>query len=46
VEGGYSNTAMGQTILAACFVTDFGAVLALGGLFASFKYLVSRCSRS
>jgi len=37
VEGGYSNTAMGQTILAACFVTDFGAVLALGGLFASFN---------
>jgi len=37
VEGGYSDTAMGQTILAACFITDFGAVLALGGLFADFN---------
>jgi Kef-type K+ transport system membrane component KefB len=37
VEGGYSNTAMGQTILAACFITDFGAVLALGVLFANFN---------
>jgi Kef-type K+ transport system membrane component KefB len=37
VEGGYSNTAMGQTILAACFITDLGAVLALGILFASFN---------
>jgi len=36
VEGGYSNTAMGQTILAACFITDLGAVLALGCLFANF----------
>jgi Kef-type K+ transport system membrane component KefB len=36
VEGGYSDTAMGQTILAACFVTDLGAVLALGCLFANF----------
>jgi Kef-type K+ transport system membrane component KefB len=37
VEGGYSDTAMGQTILAACFITDFGAVLALGVLFANFN---------
>ena len=36
VEGGYSDTAMGQTILAACFITDLGAVLALGCLFANF----------
>ena len=37
VEGGYSDTAMGQTILAACFITDLGAVLALGCLFANFN---------
>ena len=37
VEGGYINTAMGQTILAACFITDLGAVLALGILFANFN---------
>jgi len=37
VEGGYSNTAMDQTILAACFITDLGAVLALGILFANFN---------
>jgi Kef-type K+ transport system membrane component KefB len=37
IEGGYSNTAMGKTILAACFITDFGTVLALGVLFANFN---------
>ncbi|MFN2622922.1 MAG: cation:proton antiporter [Chthoniobacterales bacterium] len=37
IEGGYSNTAMGKTILAACFITDFGTVLALGTLFANFS---------
>src|SRR6266498_5002611 len=36
IEGGYSDTAMGKTILAACFITDFGTVLALGVLFANF----------
>src|SRR5437016_608424 len=36
IEGGYSETAMGKTILAACFITDFGTVLALGVLFANF----------
>src|SRR6266513_429003 len=36
IEGGYNNTAMGKTILAACFITDFGTVLALGVLFANF----------
>src|SRR6266849_1418004 len=41
IEGGFSDTAMGKTILAACFITDFGTVLALGGLFATFnKWLV------
>jgi len=28
---------MGKTILAACFITDFGTVLALGTLFADFN---------
>jgi len=37
IEGGYSDTAMGKTILAACFITDLGTVLALGGLFANFN---------
>src|SRR5437016_3730832 len=37
IEGGYSETAMGKTILAACFITDFGTVLALGVLFANFN---------
>src|SRR6266446_3413920 len=37
IEGGYSDTAMGKTILAACFITDFDTVLALGGLFANFN---------
>src|SRR5205823_11123383 len=48
VEGGYSNTAMGKMILAACFITDFGTVLALGGLFANYNiwllvFVVSMC---
>ena len=37
IEGGYSDTAMGKTILAACFITDLGTVLALGILFARFN---------
>ena len=36
IEGGLSDTSMGKMILAACFVTDLGTVLALGGLFANF----------
>lgn len=36
IEGGYSDTAMGKSILAACFITDLGTVLALGVLFANF----------
>ena len=38
IEGGFSNTALGKTILAACFITDFGTVLALGLLFANFNF--------
>jgi Kef-type K+ transport system membrane component KefB len=37
IEGGFSDTAMGKMILAACFITDLGTVLALGGLFANFN---------
>jgi Kef-type K+ transport system membrane component KefB len=37
IEGGLSDTSMGKMILAACFITDLGTVLALGGLFAHFN---------
>jgi len=37
IERGLGNTAMGKMILAACFITDFGTVLALGVLFADFN---------
>jgi len=41
VETGLNATDLGKTILAACFVTDFGTVLALGVLFANFNgYLI------
>src|SRR5438876_12308802 len=37
IQGGFSDTAMGKMILAACFITDFGTVLALGSLFANYN---------
>jgi Kef-type K+ transport system membrane component KefB len=37
IEGGMGQTPLGKTILAACFITDFGTVLALGTLFANFN---------
>lgn len=37
IEGGLSDTALGKMILAACFITDFGTVLALGIIFADFN---------
>jgi Kef-type K+ transport system membrane component KefB len=37
IEGGFSDTAMGKMILTACFITDFGTVLALGMLFANYN---------
>lgn len=37
IEKGLSETAMGKMLLAACFITDFGTVLALGILFADFN---------
>jgi Kef-type K+ transport system membrane component KefB len=37
VETQLSETDLGKLILAACFVTDLGTVLALGALFANFN---------
>src|SRR6266487_3050892 len=37
IDGGLSETPMGKMLLAACFITDFGTVLALGTLFANFN---------
>ncbi|HXY29823.1 MAG TPA: cation:proton antiporter [Gemmatimonadaceae bacterium] len=37
VETGLNRTDLGKLILAACFVTDFGTVLALGIIFANFN---------
>jgi Kef-type K+ transport system membrane component KefB len=40
VETGLNREELGKLILAACFVTDLGTVLLLGGLFASFQALL------
>jgi Kef-type K+ transport system membrane component KefB len=37
VETGLNRTELGKLILAACFVTDLGTVLALGIIFANFN---------
>lgn len=37
VETGLNKTELGKLILAACFVNDFGTVLALGVLFANYN---------
>lgn len=37
LESGLNRTELGKLILAACFITDFGTVLALGVLFANFN---------
>jgi glutathione-regulated potassium-efflux system ancillary protein KefC len=36
IEFGFNTTDYGKTVLAACFVTDLGTVLALGLIFAPF----------
>src|ERR1039458_10356616 len=41
VETGLNRHDIGKLILAACFVTDLGTVLALGGLFAQFGWLLA-----
>jgi Kef-type K+ transport system membrane component KefB len=40
IETGLNQQDLGKLILAACFVTDLGTVLALGGLFASYDWLL------
>ena len=40
VETGLNRHELGKLILAACFITDLGTVLALGGLFASYGWLL------
>lgn len=41
VESGLNQTTLGRTILAACFVTDLGTVLALGLLFTHFNHYLA-----
>ncbi len=36
IEFGFNTTDYGKTVLAACFITDLGTVLALGFIFAPF----------
>jgi Kef-type K+ transport system membrane component KefB len=38
LEFGFNRTEYGKTVLAACFVTDLGTVVALGLIFAPFTY--------
>ncbi|MEG6584892.1 cation:proton antiporter [Dendrosporobacter sp. 1207_IL3150] len=40
VESGLSSSRLGQAILAACFITDLGTVVALGILFTGFSMKV------
>ncbi len=41
IESGLAQTDLGKTILAACFITDLGTVLALGFLFADFNPMLA-----
>jgi len=38
IETGYNETELGKLILAACFITDLGTVLALGIFFANYDW--------
>ncbi|HJU05917.1 MAG TPA: cation:proton antiporter [Nitrospiraceae bacterium] len=38
LERGYNATELGKVILAACFITDLGTVLALGLIFAEYDW--------
>lgn len=40
VETGLNRQDIGKLILAACFITDLGTVLALGGFFATYGWLL------
>ena len=42
VETGFNKAELGKIILAACFVTDLGTVLALGIVFAKFDIWLAR----
>jgi len=41
VEKRFSDTSLENMILTACFITDLGAVMALGALFANFPIRAS-----
>jgi Kef-type K+ transport system membrane component KefB len=41
IESGLNRAEVGTLVLAACFVTDLGVVLALGGLFANFDWVLA-----
>jgi Kef-type K+ transport system membrane component KefB len=38
IEFGFNTTDYGKTVLAACFITDLGTVIALGLIFAPFTF--------
>src|SRR5215468_11370152 len=38
IEFGFNTTEYGKTVLAACFITDLGTVVALGLIFAPFTF--------
>jgi Kef-type K+ transport system membrane component KefB len=40
IESGSNETEFGKVILAACFVTDLGTVVALGLIFANYNWLL------
>lgn len=40
IESGLNRQGVGKLILAACFVTDLGTVMALGGMFADLNWLL------
>jgi Kef-type K+ transport system membrane component KefB len=40
IETGLNRRDIGKLILAACFITDLGTVLALGGFFATYGWLL------
>lgn len=41
IETGLNKVTLGKTILAACFVTDLATVVALGGLFANYNWILA-----
>ena len=41
VETGLNKTELGKVILAACFITDLGTVLALGIIFANYSWMLA-----